>query len=508
MKERILTSLITAFVFATMQSQTSPIAPKLVIGLTIDQLRTDYMEAFSALYGERGFKRLLKEGCVYYNGEYDFINVDLSSSVAALYTGTTPYYNGILANRWMDRRSLRLVNSVSDPSYMGIYTSEFTSPQHLQVSTLSDELKVSTNGDAEIYSISPTREMAIFAAGHAANGAFWLNDETGKWCGSTYYGGFPEWVSSYNDRDGLDFRIDNITWGPYLPVTSYQYVASEVKQLSFEHDFSDERADKYRKFKTSPYVNDEVNRLVNACFANTNIGKDNVPDLLTIGYYGGNYDGCCIGFNKKKLEELFKKQYPSSSRIGEIKYDLPLDPEFGISVTHTVTTTPSTLKIYEDGYGTYKQWNDSMAKELYLSTDMFGFLFRKAFDYRDENEIRFSIYDSSESPKFIHDIDSAIELIIFGYKIDSEKAFEHDLQTQATVYRLYFESPYRLVNNAINQHWTKGYGRLEKITTSETMFLKRYNSMKDKLPNDDKLKFLEFYSYLEQKRDITILNQA
>ncbi|HIZ04523.1 MAG TPA: alkaline phosphatase family protein [Candidatus Phocaeicola gallistercoris] len=291
MKERILTSLITAFVFATMQSQTSPIAPKLVIGLTIDQLRTDYMEAFSALYGERGFKRLLKEGCVYYNGEYDFINVDLSSSVAALYTGTTPYYNGILANRWMDRRSLRLVNSVSDPSYMGIYTSEFTSPQHLQVSTLSDELKVSTNGDAEIYSISPTREMAIFAAGHAANGAFWLNDETGKWCGSTYYGGFPEWISSYNDRDGLDFRIDNITWGPYLPVTSYQYVASEVKQLSFEHDFSDERADKYRKFKTSPYVNDEVNRLVNACFANTNIGKDNVPDLLTIGYYGGNYDG-------------------------------------------------------------------------------------------------------------------------------------------------------------------------------------------------------------------------
>ncbi len=31
---------------------------RLVVGLTIDQLRTDYIEAFSALYGERGFKRL------------------------------------------------------------------------------------------------------------------------------------------------------------------------------------------------------------------------------------------------------------------------------------------------------------------------------------------------------------------------------------------------------------------------------------------------------------------
>ena len=38
--------------------------------------------------------------------------------------------------------------------------------------------------------------------------------------------------------------------------------------------------------------------------------------------YGGNYDGCCIGFNRKRLEELFRKQYPTSSRIGEIKYDL------------------------------------------------------------------------------------------------------------------------------------------------------------------------------------------
>ena len=109
--------------------------------------------------------------------------------------------------------------------------------------------------------------------------------------------------------------------------------------------------------------------------------------------------------------------------------------------------------------------NIHMAKELYLSTDMFGFLFHKAFDYRDENEIRFSIYDPTEDPRFIHDIDSAIEIIIFGYKVDPTKAFEYDLQTQATVYRFYFESPYRLVNNTINQQWTKGYGRLEKITT-------------------------------------------
>lgn len=51
MKERILTSLITAIVLTGLQAQTVSPVPRLVVGLTIDQLRSDYIEAFSALYG-------------------------------------------------------------------------------------------------------------------------------------------------------------------------------------------------------------------------------------------------------------------------------------------------------------------------------------------------------------------------------------------------------------------------------------------------------------------------
>lgn len=71
MKGRILTSLLTVIVLTGLQAQNVPAVPKLVVGLTIDQLRTDYIEAFSALYGERGFKRLWKEGRIYLNAEYD-----------------------------------------------------------------------------------------------------------------------------------------------------------------------------------------------------------------------------------------------------------------------------------------------------------------------------------------------------------------------------------------------------------------------------------------------------
>lgn len=290
MKGHLLSSLLTLIALSGLQAQDAPVVPKLVIGLTIDQLRMDYVEAFSPMFGERGFKRLWKEGRVYRNAEYEFINVDKSSAVASIYTGSNPYVNGIVGDTWLDRNTLRVINCVDDKEYMGVYTSESTSPVRLKVSNLSDEAMIATQSVSEVYSIAPAREMAVLAGGHASKGAFWLNDETGKWSGSTYYGNFPKWASTYNDRHGLDFRIGGMEWGPYLPVTSYKYLTSETKQITFKHNFDDERRQKYRKFKTSPYVNDEVNRLVNACLNGTDVGRDFVPDLLALAYYAGNYE--------------------------------------------------------------------------------------------------------------------------------------------------------------------------------------------------------------------------
>mgnify|MGYP003181793415 CR=1 FL=1 len=45
----LLTSILTVLTFTGLQAQPLPSTPKLVVGLTIDQLRTDYLEAFSTL---------------------------------------------------------------------------------------------------------------------------------------------------------------------------------------------------------------------------------------------------------------------------------------------------------------------------------------------------------------------------------------------------------------------------------------------------------------------------
>lgn len=284
----LLTSLITVLTITGLQAQSLPATPKLVVGLTIDQLRTDYLEAFSSLYGDKGFKRLWKEGRVFYNAEYSFTGVDRSSAIAAIYTGTTPSVNGIISNRWMDASTLRTVTSTHDAGFMGYYTDQMASPSKLLTSTISDELKIATQGKGIVYSIAPQCDAAIFAAGHTANGAFWLNPATGKWCGSTYYGEFPWWVSQYNDRQAIDTRISSMIWEPMYPRGMYTFLP-DWRDINFKYKFDDERDNKYRRFLTSPFINDEVNALAGEALSKSSIGLDEITDLLSLTYYAGNY---------------------------------------------------------------------------------------------------------------------------------------------------------------------------------------------------------------------------
>lgn len=112
MKKGLITSIL-ALTFSGLQAQPLPASPKLVVTLTIDQLRTDYMEAFSSLYGEKGFKRLLREGKVFRQAEFPFCGTDRASAIAAIYTGTTPSMNGIIAEQWLDAGTLRPIDRKS-----------------------------------------------------------------------------------------------------------------------------------------------------------------------------------------------------------------------------------------------------------------------------------------------------------------------------------------------------------------------------------------------------------
>ena len=186
MNKRQFTAALIAILASTIQAQAQQ-TPRLVVNIAIDQLCTDYMEAFTPYFGTEGFRKVMSRGKVYENAAYTFTPVDCASAVASLVTGSCPFYNGIMAARWLDRSTLRPIGCTEDPQYFGVFTTDKASPKNLLTSTIGDELKVATTGKALVYAISQERDAAILSAGHAADGAFWKDRNTQNWCSSSFY---------------------------------------------------------------------------------------------------------------------------------------------------------------------------------------------------------------------------------------------------------------------------------------------------------------------------------
>lgn len=311
---RFLTPLFFVLACTQAGAQTASPVPRLVVNVVVDQLRTDYLEAFSDLYGADGFNRLLRDGRTYLQAEYPFRDVDRASAMACIMSGSTPYENGIVAESWMDRKTLRPVYCVDDNRYRGWLASEGYSPVALQVSTITDELKMATDGRALVYSIAPEADAAILSAGHAADCAFWLNDSTGYWSSTSYYGDYPEWALRYDSSSPLSERISGFVWKPVSSIVgNFNYFISNDDKRTFKHKFEGDR--RVIEFKTSAFVNEEVNRFAEHCFDNTELGKDQVTDFLTLTYYAGNFDHKPISDCPVELQDTYVRLDGEISRL-------------------------------------------------------------------------------------------------------------------------------------------------------------------------------------------------
>ena len=301
-----LTLSIVHCPISAVQAQTTAVAPRLVVTLTIDQLRTDYLEDFAPLYGEKGFKRVMREGRMFRQTDFDFDDTDRSSAMATLYTGTTPSLHGIIANQWLDINTLQRRECVDDVAFMGNYTNESSSPALLLTSTLADELRVGTQGKGLVYSIAPFRDAAILGAGHAGNSALWLNQTTGKWCSTTYYSEFPWWVSQYNQNHSADIRIKDMIWTPLHPASAYTFLP-EWKLDAFRHKLDADKLNRFHRLALSPLGNEEVNRLARVLLEKSTIGRDDTPDLLALTYYGGNYNHKTIAECAMEMQDTYAR---------------------------------------------------------------------------------------------------------------------------------------------------------------------------------------------------------
>ncbi len=275
-------------------------SPKLYLNIVVDQLRTDFLYEFSGLYGEGGFKRLLAEGRVYPNSYYAFENVDRASAVATLATGTNPYVNGIVGERWFDRSTLRAVSSVEDKKYKGLYSISPYAPTRLKAITITDEMKRASRGKAFVCSIAPDEDAAVIAGGHAADVALWKNNSAGFWSSSSYYGVFPEWAAAMNKV----VQGRSAKWKPLYDVERYNNFGDDAPK-AFGYAFDGKN--KVKQYKTTACINDEVAEMAMAFLKEGVVGGDDIADCLSLTFYAGNIDGNPMEHRPMEVQDIYAR---------------------------------------------------------------------------------------------------------------------------------------------------------------------------------------------------------
>src|SRR3979490_376901 len=88
--------------------------PKLVVGIVVDQMRWDYLYRYADLYGNDGFKRLLREGFSCQNTMISYVPTYTAPGHSCIYTGSVPAINGIAGNNWIDNNTGQSVYCVDD----------------------------------------------------------------------------------------------------------------------------------------------------------------------------------------------------------------------------------------------------------------------------------------------------------------------------------------------------------------------------------------------------------
>jgi len=180
------------------EAQTLKPAPRLVVCIVVDELRSDYIDLFSPLYGTGGFRRLFDGGAVYERAECGFGPVDPASSAATIATGATPDLHGIVAGQWLDRSTLKPIACTQSEG-------KGDGPMRLAASTISDELKILTRSAGLVYSLAASKDMAIMLGGHAADAAFFADPASKRWTTAPYYTqAATRFINAYRTVDGSE----------------------------------------------------------------------------------------------------------------------------------------------------------------------------------------------------------------------------------------------------------------------------------------------------------------
>ncbi|MGN6541518.1 MAG: alkaline phosphatase PafA [Ginsengibacter sp.] len=294
--------------------------PKLVVGIVVDQMRYDYLYKYYSKYSEDGFKKLMDQGFNCRTANFNYAPTYTGPGHTSIYTGTTPSQHGIISNDWYVRKTGKKIYVTDDTSVSTVGSPNAAvgkmSPANMLATTVTDELRLSSNKVSKVIGIALKDRSAILPAGHLANGAYWFDSETGNFVTSTFYmQALPGWMKRFNDGH-LTQKFVSQSWNTLLPVN--QYTESAPDDNPYEGLFSGEtkpvfpheikrmwKPDNFDVIRYTPFGNTLTKDAAIAAIEGERLGKGNTTDFITISFSSTDYIGHMFGPQSVELEDAY-----------------------------------------------------------------------------------------------------------------------------------------------------------------------------------------------------------
>ncbi|MET0343173.1 MAG: alkaline phosphatase family protein [Polyangiales bacterium] len=283
--------------------------PRLAVLVSVDQLRADMPRRLLDRYGKGGFARFFAQGVSYESGAYAHSATETAVGHATLSTGALPKDHGIVGNEWSERGAR--VYSVDDYTQPLLGASGHGKSPHKLLAETIGEVLVEAHPSALVRGVAGKERASVLMTGRKGV-AYWLDNGAGSFVTSRFYAvTAPGWVSAFAaDRPAEEYRTE--PWK--LLQSPARYVAADdhawelrgagVLGNVFPHDFGEATGARLvHALKSTPFGDTLTLRFVDRMLAKEPLGRDDVPDLLTIGLSSTDYVGHAFGPESREAED-------------------------------------------------------------------------------------------------------------------------------------------------------------------------------------------------------------
>jgi predicted AlkP superfamily pyrophosphatase or phosphodiesterase len=340
-----------------------PAKPKLVVLISVDQMRGDFVDRFSHQW-TKGLHRLVTEGAWFRQADYPYYNTVTCAGHASISTGTVPAVHGMVLNQWWERNNSRLVACTDDEdvqlvTYGNPVKSVGNSAKYLRSNTLADEMRLQGSPAPKVVSISLKARSAIMLGGRKPDAVIWLDEADGEWVTSTAFANAPTpMFADYISKHPLKSEMGRL-WNRSMPLERYVYDYSTQAQSrrrvalvtkEFPHTVKGTGSEVGGAFtdawESSPFSDAYLNALALQSLDAMKLGRGAATDLLAISFSALDKVGHDFGPDSHESQDVL---FHLDAQLGLLLDKLDRDVGqgnyvVGLSADHGVAPVPERVK--------------------------------------------------------------------------------------------------------------------------------------------------------------------